>query len=183
MSETSALRATHPNSSSCWSRVIESKWSDVTLITGFIALLIIAIVASTGAFDAIGTTNAASLSYGMYGSAASFLIAECILALLRYKSNTQAHHSNTRSNVYDPLIGPLSPEEIELLKLCVSDFVNKSAYPNKEELKKTITDILDQPDFQNNPQIFMSIWKTKREPKSPLEKEAYNFFHKLVFDY
>lgn len=84
MSETPPLSGTNPNPNSCWTRVIESKLIDAALITGFVALLAIGISASTGAFNAVGTTNAAYLSYGMYGGAVLFLIAEVIKIVVKY---------------------------------------------------------------------------------------------------
>lgn len=78
MSETVVLLGNDPIQYSCLNRILESKWTDAVLITGFVALLIIGIVPLTGALNAIGITNASYLSYGMYVGSALFLTAAII---------------------------------------------------------------------------------------------------------
>ncbi len=75
---TPSARGAGSTLASCFQAVKESKRIDTVLITGFVALLVIGILASTGVFNFMGTKNAAYLSYGMYGGAALFLIAEMI---------------------------------------------------------------------------------------------------------
>lgn len=75
---TSSSSETNFAQASCLSKIKESKWTDIALVTGCAALLVIGILASTGVFNFMGTTNAAYLSYGMYGGAALFLMAEII---------------------------------------------------------------------------------------------------------
>jgi hypothetical protein len=62
----------------CLQNMVKSKWTDVALIVGTIVFLLIGILASSGVFNSIGTSQAAHLSYGMYGGAALLFVAEII---------------------------------------------------------------------------------------------------------
>src|ERR1700722_10574323 len=95
-SETSLVGGSNPTSS-CLHKIMKSKWTDVVLITGFVALLIIGIAASAGAFSAIGTTNAAYLSYGMYAGAALLLVAEIVKRVIFCFKKT-VHSNQTDDN-------------------------------------------------------------------------------------
>lgn len=155
MSETSALSSTNPNSSSCWSKVIESKWTDAALISSVVALLIIGLAASTGAFNAIGTTNAAYLSYGMYGGAALFLITEVIKIVVKYcqrinpRDPTVIPETRGRNESYVHALNnsQLTPEKgLELLNeaakkgdaTAVQNLLKRGVIPGKENDKCTI---------------------------------------------
>lgn len=71
-----------------------SRCTDVILLTGSLALLTIGILASIGQFNFIGTTNAAYLSYGMYSSAALFLIIEIVKTSIAHDiSKNHTHHT------------------------------------------------------------------------------------------
>ena len=93
---TTAVSGTSPAPSSCFQTVKESKITDAVLITGLVALLIIGILASTGVFQFMGTTNAAYLSYGMYGGATLFLIAEIVKLAINYCSKPSSIASEPR---------------------------------------------------------------------------------------
>lgn len=67
------------------------------------ALLIIGIAASTGAFNAIGTTNAAHLSYGMYAGAALLLAIEIAKLVRNYCFKDS--HSDDSHNQGAPRLG------------------------------------------------------------------------------
>jgi apolipoprotein N-acyltransferase len=158
-------------SSTCWNRIITSKWSDVALITGFVALLIIGIAASAGAFHSIGTTNAAYLAYGMYAAAGTFFIVEGVLIILRGNAKTQEPQLEV----------PLTSENIDALKYMGNEFVQESSYPHKKELTEYITEVLDEDGFKSNPLTFLSTWKPERTMNF-LEDQASSFFHGLVYE-
>jgi hypothetical protein len=62
----------------CFQRMTPPKLSDVVLITGCVALLIIGILASTDSLHFMSNTEAMWLSYGMYGGALLLFIAEIV---------------------------------------------------------------------------------------------------------
>ena len=68
------------------------------LITGTAALLVIGLLAHFGFFNAMGTTNAAYLSYGMYGGAALLALIEIVNIALKCFSPSIAPPI-TRKNV------------------------------------------------------------------------------------
>jgi len=72
----------HPSSEIACLQVKESKWPEAILIVSGIACVIIGALASAGIFNSIGTLNAAYLSYGMYGTAALFLLGGVIKIVL-----------------------------------------------------------------------------------------------------
>jgi hypothetical protein len=75
----------------CFQKIMDSKWTDVALIAGIAALLVIGVLASTGAFSCIGTASAAYLSFEMYGGAALLLIAE----IVKIAINSSLYQQNT----------------------------------------------------------------------------------------
>lgn len=178
---TNSIGASNPTAS-CSHQIMESKLTDVAFITGFAALLIIGILSSTGVFNFIGTTNAAYLSYGMYGGAALFLIAEMIKVAINCYST-----QNTTKNVIKN-VAPLSQEEVQNLKtqakLCAQKayriFDHKwkpnpngsglvSIDPTPEETQKaqnelfdSLVKIIDKADFRQNPVGYMVTWRQKR---------------------
>lgn len=200
--ETNSVGGSHPISS-CLHRIKDSKWTDVALITGFAAILIIGILSSAGVFNFIGTTHAAYLSYGMYGGAALFLIAEIIKVVLKRSSTP-----NTTRNIVKNA-APLTQEEVHNLKtqakLCAQNgyriFDRKwkpnpngsgltSVDPTSEETQKAqnelfdyLVKIIDKADFRRNPVGHMVTWKQKRggseEYRYP-EDTAQAFFVKAV---
>lgn len=67
----------------CLQKVSESNLTHVVCSGLFLTTLVIGILATTGAFSFINTTNAVYLSYGMYAGAALFLMAEIGNMVLR----------------------------------------------------------------------------------------------------
>ncbi len=65
----------HQNSEYAFCHKMQERWIDIALILGGIACLTIAVLATTGCFNAMGSVNATYLSYGLYGGAAIALIA------------------------------------------------------------------------------------------------------------
>jgi len=134
--------------SSSFQRIIESKWSDVALIAGCAALLVIGILASTGIFNLIGTTNAAHLSYGMYAGATLFLLAEIAKIAIKYARQNYSHAAGPTPTDKDPLISfprpvpknytspskkqsvCLTQEEIQSLKTQAIPYANTHYYPD-----------------------------------------------------
>jgi hypothetical protein len=74
-------------------RVEMPKWPHIVLVTGSVALLIIGILATLGILNGMGTTNAAYLSYGMYGGAALFALAEIAILIRSYCPKKEQHRS------------------------------------------------------------------------------------------
>lgn len=75
MSDTSTIGKSNSTPSSCFRAVKErSTYADVALVVSSVTLLVIGMLATAGVFNFIGTTNAAYLSYGMYGAAALLFI-------------------------------------------------------------------------------------------------------------
>jgi hypothetical protein len=147
--------AAHP--SSCWHSMAKSKWTDAALITGFVALLIIGILASTGVFLSIGITNTAFLSYGMYGGAALFLLVEAVnKCLLIYSKKPQrAQPSST-----------VSPDTVAMRER-VKAFAHKS-----NDYKEALAYILavgEEPRFQQDPSLYIDNWISDKGglPQSP----------------
>lgn len=177
---------TNQNSSSCLNNVIESHWTHGVLIASAVALVVIGVIATTGGFNAsIGTTNAANLSYGLYGGAALLSLTEGILIFLRCKTDTQEQPAPLNNLPFEPM-GPPNPTEIAAIKfILVDDFVKNSTCPDKQGLKTHITNILDTPQFQKNPATYMSDWSKSRklfsQAEDSLGSHAYQFFCNLVF--
>jgi hypothetical protein len=85
----------------CLSNIVKSKWTDVALIASTIVFLLIGILASSGIFNSIGSSQAAYLSYGMYGGAAVLFVAEIIKRVTLCMS-TDVTANSSRTN--DPAI-------------------------------------------------------------------------------
>ena len=94
------------DSSTCCQSIKESKpnLADALLIVSGVALLIIGILASTGVFNFIGTTNAAYFSYALYGASALCLIAEVILIAIRCSGKeTDVNESFLKKNINEQI--------------------------------------------------------------------------------
>jgi len=161
MSKASVIGGTNPNSSSFWDKVIKSKWTDAALITGFVALLIIGIAASTGAFNAIGTTNAAYLSYGMYAGAALLLAAQ-IAKLVR---------NCLKEKISKPdLFSQVSTDSVEMRKRA------KSLAQTSNNPKAAIAYILTvskEDSFLQSPHLYVDDWIVRKGgiPQSSTDPE------------
>lgn|GEM_PF-3868455 len=132
------------------------------------ALLIIGIAASTGAFNAIGTTNAAYLSYGMYAGAALLLAVEIAKLVRNYccKDNhsddwhnpgasglgsgnspksTPKFRSPVPHNYVSPSVKrsePLSQEATQNLKEQAATYASTHAYHNPWSTKEQVIESL-----------------------------------------
>jgi hypothetical protein len=134
MSSEISLVADVRSSSSTFQKIMKSKWTDVALLTGFAALFIIAILASTGVFNFMGTTNAAYLSHGMYGGAALFIIAEIIKVAVNcidQKPNVDSTRTNVdgrTKNISIPIICDLDQDlnaqisQVEISSRCFESY-------------------------------------------------------------
>jgi hypothetical protein len=174
------------STSSCLQKIMESKWTDVALITGCAALLVIGILASSGVFNFMGTTNAAYLSYGMYVGAALFLIAEIIKLVINKVGISQSSKKQPKLSI----VNPLSQEEIQKLKQQAKLHANNNASvspfdletipnpngpgfmiadPTLEQIQQAqnalfdyLIKIIDEADFQRNPVGYLvKIWPPK----------------------
>jgi hypothetical protein len=100
--------------SSCFQTLKGSKITDAVLVTSFVALLIIGVLASTGIFQFMGTANAAYLSYGMYAGAALFIIAEVIKVFVNYSKKKPELIQNAIDKTNDSgLPQPIAFEKLE----------------------------------------------------------------------
>lgn len=182
--------------SSCMQKVKESKWIDVALITGCVALLVMGILASTGVFNVMGTTNAAHFSYGMYGGAAFLFIVDVTkVAINKCAKNDTAKRVVKRFN--------LSEKEIQYIKAQAVSYASTNFvafdYPYiknpdgsgfavdprqqeadlaaQKELLEYINNIIDNPEYQENPVGYRKAWENKdpAEKKYP-ENRALAFF-------
>lgn len=85
-SETSSITRTYfPSVLLYLNKIKESKWTHTSLIVGFVALLTIGILASTGSFNFMGAINAAHLAFVMYEIAIILFVAEVIKVVLDCK--------------------------------------------------------------------------------------------------
>lgn len=150
--------------------VKETKKTDVALITGCVALLIIGAAASCGAFNFIGTTNAAYLSYGMYAGSAIFLLAEVGKVASGYcpkicGNNTTRFVSPVPSGYVAPEDRYLAPEDraealdaedVTDLKEAAKEFADTN------EMYDYLSYIIDNKQFQKNPLAYMKAWEKQR---------------------
>jgi type II secretory pathway pseudopilin PulG len=108
---------------SCLQKINQSKWTDIILAICCVAFLIIAILATVGVFNFMGTINAAYLSYTMYAGAVLFALAEVANLAIKYGC------SQTRKSDGSLLTrnSPLSDKEIQELKEQAKKFAKNEA--------------------------------------------------------
>jgi hypothetical protein len=185
--QTNSVGISHPTSS-CVHTIMESRWTDVALLTSFAAFFVIGILASSGVFNSIGAANAVYLSYGMYASSALFLSAEIVKIAIKRHSTP-----NTTNNVIKS-VNPLSQEEVQNLKREAKVYAQNKyrifVDPTPEKIEKAqnklydyLINIIDKAHFQKNPVGYMTTWREERggteEFRYP-EDTAHLFFVQAV---
>lgn len=202
--ETLQVSSAHSHSS-CLHTIGKSKWTDAALITGFIALLVIGILASTGVFNFIGTTNAAYLSYGMYGSAALLLMAEVIKIVVKYCHKVidqrQFAYQLLQRPVPTDYKCPVQKQSYQLSQEIISDIRIKAKYyagnnthvcqlsknptADTQRILEYIEKIIDDTEFQQDPKAFLNAWQANRNrgmtEKGMTEKRIFPEPHATYF--
>jgi len=160
----------------CLQKIKASKWIDVALLTGFAALLIIGILASTGVLNAIGTTQSLNLAYGMYAGAGLFLLAELIKVVVNRCTiqdertlSTEGFKASNPSNITRALT---SAQLKQLKKLVIDevDFYKQSVRENLQpamksynelvtnDLEKFVNAVMANKNFLNDPKDYLNNW-------------------------
>ena len=175
MASETTLNTGSAQTTSCWQQVIESKWTDVALITGAVVLVVIGTLALLGVF---GSSPAASyLGIAMTGGTLLFVIAEIVKVVInRCSSKTQI------------TVTPLTQEEVQKLKEQAKLFAqintgDSAADPSPDALFECCVKIIDLPEFQKDPVGSLVRWKQNRggtEEFIPLEDRALKFFDQAV---
>lgn len=167
--------------------VKETKKTDVALITGCVALLIIGIAASCGAFNFIGTTNAAYLSYGMYAGAALCLLTEVGKVASHYCPKSSSHPKKFDSHLPDEdeypfvnSIDPLNEGNLAYLKGEAKKFAD-TAGELSEDLYSYLIQIINDQKFQKDPQAYLQELKLKRDDIEEERRAIEDPARKLLF--
>jgi len=163
---------------SCLEKAKDSKWIDAALIVSAAALLIIGILASVGVFNFIGVTNAAFLSYGMYGGVALLLIAEAVKVIVKkcvpsYGAFTREQFQELKKTVLTA-IKDQKDQSQGLFRDCITKIlVDQIMYFTPQErkqfdsqcddlvqdLEKYIKITLNHPRFRNSPSSYLENWE------------------------
>jgi|GEM_PF-5808479 len=105
---------------------IQENWVDIALSVSCVACLTIGALATLGYLDAIGTTKASYLSYGMYGAAALAFLVE--IANLAVCPRQEAHTSSTSKEQIS---------ELSLPKKAQADSTDKAVFDRLKMLKES----------------------------------------------
>jgi len=178
------------STSLCRQKTAASSWIDVTLIIGFVALLIIGILATAGVLDCIGTTNAVYLSYGMYAGAALFILANIVKVAVNRCSSHQEHASKaalTHKQIerFKKYCAEEKKHELDEYVLDKSDPINDFLV---KKIDLQIQAIIKNTIFQNDPVNYLTEWLNQylmlfNEFKNADRFEAVKVFKKTYAQY
>jgi hypothetical protein len=184
MSDTAATKSYGAFDLSCTQTIRESKYTDALLVTSFVAFLILGILATTGIFQCLGTTNAAYLSYGMYAGAALFLIAEIIKLAINCSKKTDDSDSSATSTESEikpsatptkseikPSISRLSHPQVTKSKEFNSPSTQSSTLSDRD--KKTDNSDRSATPIKRNIKLSDSS-ASQSSPPSAIEREEFN---------
>lgn len=193
------------NSSSYWTKIQNSKWTDATLLTGAVALLVIGLMASSNVFNAIGTAQATYLSYGMYGGAALLSTLEIIKSVRssccknqhveepgnkpvenrpkEFKRPVPAEYKSPLEKRSEPL----SITTVHMLQQSATSFAAYNATPYFKQtmddainaLETYINGVINDWEFQKDPVAYLEAWDEKRggsQEHRVIEDTARKFF-------
>lgn len=114
--------------------VNQSKWIDIAIVSGCVALLVIGLLATFN--------HAASLSYGMYSCAILLFIVEVVKLVIKHKKS--------------PLITNKKLNQIGRL-------IFLSTYPDKQKLFNQVSKTLSAISALQNPQEYIAHWKPNND--------------------